>query len=74
VSHRAFGANKVDEIEVEIALWDKPAMLKVAGRYVGLFPDRLEPTAKGDQPLIPQVDTMSDEELKARLLEAASKL
>jgi hypothetical protein len=31
MSHKAFGANKIDEIELEIALWDKPTILKLAG-------------------------------------------
>jgi phage terminase small subunit len=30
--------------EVEIRLWDKPGPLKLAGRHVGLFADRLELT------------------------------
>jgi hypothetical protein len=73
VSHKAFGANEVDETEVEIALWDKPSMLKLAGRHVGLFPDRLELTGKDGHALMPPVHTLSDEELKARLLAALEK-
>jgi phage terminase small subunit len=74
VSHKAFGANKVDETEVEIALWDKPSMLKLAGRHVGLFPNRIELTGKGGNPLMPAVSSLSDAELKAMLVDAASKL
>jgi phage terminase small subunit len=74
VSHKAFGANEVDETEVEIALWDKPSMLKLAGRHVGLFLDRIELTVKGAHPLMPAVSSLSDAELKAMLLDAASKL
>ena len=74
VSHKAFGANKVDAIEVEIELWDKPSMLKLAGRHVGLFLDRIELTGKDAHPLMPAVSSLSDAELKAMLLDAASKL
>lgn len=37
--------------EVEIKLWDKPGPLKLAGRHVGLFPDKVELTTKDDQPI-----------------------
>lgn len=37
--------------EVELRIWDKPGMLKLAGRHVGLFPDRMELTGKDGQPL-----------------------
>lgn len=37
--------------EVELKLWDKPGMLRLAGRHVGLFPDRMELTGKDGQPL-----------------------
>jgi phage terminase small subunit len=30
------------EHDLEFRLWDKPSMLKLAGRHVGLFPDRVE--------------------------------
>ena len=73
VSHKAFGTNTVDETDVEIALWDKPSMLKLAGRHVGLFPQRIELTGKGPHPLMPAVSSLSDAELKAMLLDAASK-
>jgi phage terminase small subunit len=33
-------------VEVEFKLWDKPGPLKLAGRHVGLFPDRVEVTGK----------------------------
>lgn len=37
--------------EVEFRLWDKPSTLKLAGRHLGLFPDRVEPAANdADQP------------------------
>lgn len=37
--------------DVEIRLWDKPAPLKLTGRHVGLFPDRVELTGPGGKPL-----------------------
>lgn len=37
--------------EVEIKLWDKPGPLKLAGRHVGLFPDRVEIAQAEDKPL-----------------------
>lgn len=37
--------------EVEVKLWDKPGMLKLAGRHVGLFPDKMELTGKDGAPL-----------------------
>lgn len=39
------------EVEVELKFWDKPGNLKLAGRHVGLFPDRVELTGKDGQPL-----------------------
>lgn len=38
-------------VEVNIQLWDKPGTLKLAGRHVGLFPDRVEHTGKDGEPL-----------------------
>ena len=37
--------------DVEIRLWDKPAPLKLMGRHVGLFADRIEHTGKGGGPI-----------------------
>lgn len=37
--------------DVEVKLWDKPGPLKLAGRHVGLFPDKIELTTKEDKPL-----------------------
>lgn len=45
----------VREAEVEIRLWDKPGMLKLAGRHVGLFPDRVEVVGAGGGPV--QIET-----------------
>lgn len=37
--------------DVEIKLWDKPAPLKLMGRHVGLFPDKVEVTGPNGGPL-----------------------
>lgn len=39
------------EIDIELKFWDKPGNLKLAGRHVGLFPDRVEVTGKNGTPL-----------------------
>lgn len=36
---------------VELKLWDKPAPLKLMGRHVGLFPDRVEHTGANGGPI-----------------------
>lgn len=47
---------KVDDqdnmtISVEFKLWDKPGTLKLMGKHVGLFPDRMEHTGPGGGPI-----------------------
>lgn len=37
--------------DVELRLWDKPTPLKLMGRHVGLFPDRMEHTGKDGGPI-----------------------
>lgn len=37
--------------EVELTFWDKPAPLKLMGRNVGLFPDKVEVTGKNGAPI-----------------------
>jgi hypothetical protein len=37
--------------EVEIRLWDKPGMLKLMGRHVGLFPERFEHSGLRGEPI-----------------------
>jgi len=37
--------------EVEIQLWDKPGTLKLMGRHVGLFPDKVELSGPGGKPI-----------------------
>lgn len=39
------------EYDVELKLWDKPSPLKLMGRHVGLFPDRVEHTGAGGGPI-----------------------
>ena len=36
---------------VELKFWDKPGPLRLAGRHVGLFPDRVEVTGKDGAPI-----------------------
>ncbi len=55
-------------VEVELKLWDKPGPLKLAGRHVGLFPDRVEVTGKDGKDLIP-----SDEDALRELLAVTAK-
>ena len=50
--------------DVEVKLWDKPQPLKLMGRHVGLFPDRVEHTGKGGGPI--ELTEVSTEELLAR--------
>jgi phage terminase small subunit len=51
ITTRGSGENAEVTREVEIRLWDKPGPLKLAGRHVGLFPDRLEVTGKNGKPV-----------------------
>lgn len=39
------------EYDIELKLWDKPTPLKLMGRQVGLFPDRVEHTGKDGKPM-----------------------
>lgn len=39
------------EYDVTIKLWDKPGPLKLMGRHVGLFPDKVEHTGAGGGPI-----------------------
>jgi len=55
-------------VTTELKLWDKPSMLKLAGRHVGLFPDRVEVTGKDGKDLIP-----SDEDALRELLAVTAK-
>jgi phage terminase small subunit len=37
--------------EVEFRLWDKPGTLKLMGRHIGLFPDKVEVSGPGGKPI-----------------------
>jgi len=39
------------DVVVEIKLWDKPTPLKLMGKHVGLFPERMEHTGPGGGPI-----------------------
>jgi len=44
-------AETIRTYEVEVKLWDKPTPLKLIGRHVALFPDRIEHTGKDGGPI-----------------------
>jgi len=46
-----YAADGSREVEVEIKLWDKPGPLRLAGRHVGLFSDRVELTGADGGPV-----------------------
>lgn len=50
--------------EVELKLWDKPNPLKLMGRHVGLFPDRVEHVGKDGGPI--ELTALTTEELLSR--------
>lgn len=56
------------EVDVEIELWDKPGPLKLMGRHVGIFPDRVEVTGKDGAPL----SSLTDQELAERAAKIAA--
>ena len=39
------------EVNVEIKLWDKPTPLKIMGKQIGLFPDKVEHSGPGGGPI-----------------------
>lgn len=45
---------EVKSIDVEIKLWDKPTPLKIMGKQIGLFPDKVEHSGPNGGPI--QVD------------------
>lgn len=53
--------------DVEIRLWDKVGPLKLMGRHVGLFPDRVEHTGKNGGPI-----QIAEERLTPEMLEERS--
>ena len=64
--------------QIEVRLWDKPTMLRLAGRHIGVrgFTDRLEITGRNGKPIALErrVDEMSDEALRTRVAELMAKL
>jgi phage terminase small subunit len=78
IKHRVTRGAKGYVHEIEVRLWDKPSMLRLAGRHVGVagFVERLELTGKDGNAieLRRRIDQMSDEELKARVAELIAKL
>jgi len=73
IKHRMTRVAKGNIHEIEIRLWDKPSMLRLAGRRVGVagFTDRLELTGRNGNPieLDRRINKMSDDELKTRVAE-----
>lgn len=62
--------------DVEVTLWDKPGTLKLMGKHVGLFPDKVELTGKDGGPIElarAAAASMSVEELKERALALATE-
>lgn len=57
------------EHDVELELWDKPTPLKLMGRHVGLFPDRVEVTGANGAPL----QAMTEADLAQRAAELAAQ-
>jgi len=79
IKHRVMGGGKNGLVhELEVRLWDKPSMLRLAGRHIGVlgFTARLEITGKNSRPieLEQRVNQMSDEALKAHAAELMAKL
>lgn len=61
-------------VDTEIKLWDKVGPLRLMGREVGLFADRIEHVGKnGGAIQLADVSKLSNEELKRQLLELAAE-
>jgi phage terminase small subunit len=67
IKHRIHTRDGEVTREVEIKLWDKPGMLKLAGRHVGLFPDKLELTGKNGAPLLAPEQKMTRAEMQREI-------
>lgn len=80
IKHKRIPIGESDHIdEVEIRLWDKPGMLRLAGQHLGIegFRTRVELTGKNGKPIEikqSEIDQMDDGELKARVLVLLEKL
>lgn len=57
------------EREAEFRLWDKPGMLKLAGRHVGLFPDRVEVVGPNGGPVQIETAPKTSADLRRELAE-----
>lgn len=63
------------EYNVELKLWDKPTPLRLLGRHVGIFTDKLEVTGKGGGPIqvaAAQLADMTQEQLAEMAQQLAS--
>lgn len=70
IKHRIHTRDGEVTREVEIKLWEKPGMLKLAGRHVGLFPDRVEVSGPNGGPIRTEA-TMTSGERRVRLKQLA---
>jgi len=74
IKHKRIPIGEADHIdEIEIRLWDKPGMLRLAGQHLGIegFRTRVELTGKNGKPIEikqTEVDLLTDEQLKTRVL------
>lgn len=51
ISGKAGEETVVKTCDVEIQLWDKPGTLKLVGKHIGLFPDKMEHTGPDGGPI-----------------------
>ncbi len=63
----------ISTAKVEIKLWDKPGMLRLAGRHVGLFPDRIEVVGAGGGPLKIETSPKTSADLRSELASLVGK-
>lgn len=50
-SRREKDGSVTTEHDVELTLWDKPAPLRLMGKQIGLFPDKMELTGRDGKPI-----------------------
>jgi hypothetical protein len=78
IKHRVTAGANGNVHQIEVFLWDKPSMLRLAGKPVGVaeFVDRLELTGQNGNAidLHHRIDGMTDEEVKTRVAELIAKL
>src|SRR6185437_8000191 len=74
---RTYGGGEDDEpvteTETELRLWDKPGMLKLAGRHVGLFPDRVEISGPNGGPIQTQEMPKTSADMRKELAALTGK-